>query len=160
MSITSDTLEGRKSIETEAKLGRTIRAEHKVSENQKPLEEKRTRATNILKFLRRAPMKKAKATMTESGVADSMNSNESRFCSAQQPDNCKKGDNIKIYCLKDKRWKRIRLTNNRMRRYNKIGKWHNYWAVNPLPGEKQLGSVDPTSGTRWVIYNPEVTLGN
>ena len=89
-----------------------------------------------------------------------MNSNESRFCSTQQPDNCKKGDNIKIYCLKDKRWKRIRLTNNRMRRYNKIGKWHNYWAVNPLPGEKQLGSVDLTPGTRWVKYNPEVTLGN
>ena len=62
------------------------------------------------KFLKKAPRKKTKAKMTESGVADSMNSNVSRFCSAQQPDNCKKGDNIKIYCLKDKRWKRIRLT--------------------------------------------------
>ena len=98
--------------------------------------------------------------MTESGVADSMNSNVSHFCSAQQPDNCKKGDNIKICCLKDKRWKRIKLTYIRMRRYDRIGKWHNYWAVNPLLGEKQFGSVDLTSGTRWVIYYPEVTVGN
>ena len=98
--------------------------------------------------------------MTDSGVIDSMNSTESRFCSAQQPDHCRKGDNIKIFCLKDKRWKRIRLTNNRMKRYDRIGKWHNYCAINPLPGEKRLGSVDLTPGTRWVIYYPEETLGN
>ena len=47
-----------------------------------------------------------------------------------------------------------------MRRYDRIGKWHNYWAVNPLLGEKQFGSVDLTSGARWVIYYPEVTVGN
>ena len=44
LNIASDTLKGERSTETEAKLGGTIRAEHKVSENQEPLEEKRTRA--------------------------------------------------------------------------------------------------------------------
>ena len=88
LNIASDTLRGERSTETEARPGGTIRAEHRVSENQEPLEEKRTRATKILKFLRKAPMQKTKAKMTESGVADSMNSNESRFCSAQQPGNC------------------------------------------------------------------------
>ena len=117
-NIASDTLRGERSAETESRLGGATRVERRISENQEPLEEKRTRATQILKFLKKASRKKTKAKMTESGVADSMNSNESRFCSTQPPDDCRKGDNIKIFCLKDKRWKRIKLTNNRMRRYD------------------------------------------
>ena len=46
-----------------------------------------------------------------------------------------------------------------MKRYDKTGKWHNYWAINPLPGEKQKGSVDLTPGTRWVKYDPAVSMG-
>ena len=133
-NVASDTLRGERSTETESRLGEATRAVRRISENQEPLEGKRTRATEILIFLKKAPKKKTKATMTESGVADSMNSNESCFCSARQPDNCKKGENIKIFCLKDKRWKRIKLTNNRMKRYDRIGKWHNYWAVYPPSG--------------------------
>ena len=117
-NIASDTLKGEGSIETKSKLGGATRAERRISENQEPLEGMRTRATQILKFLKKAPRKKTKAKLTESGVTDSMNSNESRLCTARQPDNCKKGNNIKIFCLKDKRWKRIKLTNNRMRRYD------------------------------------------
>ena len=52
LNIASDTLKGERSTETEAKLGGTIRAEHKVSEYQEPLGEKRTRATKIIKFLK------------------------------------------------------------------------------------------------------------
>ena len=66
-NIASDTLKGERSTETEARLGGAIRAERRVSENQEPLEEKRTRATKIIKFLKKAPKKKTKATMTESG---------------------------------------------------------------------------------------------
>ena len=94
-----DTLKGDRSAEARSRLSEAIRAEVKISENQEPLEGKRTRATNILKSLKKAPKKKAKAKMTDSGVMDSMNSSGSRFYSAQQPDHCKRGDNFKIFCL-------------------------------------------------------------
>jgi hypothetical protein len=93
----SDTLKGERSAKARSRLSEAIRAERKISENQDPLEGKRTRATKILKFLRKAPKKKAKAKMTDSGVKDSMNSTESRFCSAQQPDHCRKGETSKSF---------------------------------------------------------------
>ena len=97
--------------------------------------------------------------MTESVLSDSINSSQSRFCSNHQPEDCWKGDNVKIFCLKDRRWKRIKLTNNRIKRYDKTGRWYNYWALNPLPDEKKTGSVDLSPGTRWVIYDPAVSMG-
>ena len=67
---------------------------------------------------------------------------------------------MKIYCLRDRRWKRIILTNKRMRRYDNTGRWHNYRTLKPLPKEKNEGSVDLSPGTRWVVYDPLVDLGS
>ena len=126
---------------------------------QSPTKGNGVKAARILKFLKRSP-KKAAAKMSDSGLLDSITSIQARFCLNNQVEHCKKGDNIKIYCLKDRRWKRIQLTCNRMRRYDRMGNWHNYCALTPLPGEKRIGSVNLTGGTRWVIYYPWETLGS
>ena len=51
------------------------------------------------------------------------------------------------------------LTGNRMRNFDNQGPWYNYKSVRPLPKEKKKESVDLTRGTRWVVYEPEVTPG-
>ena len=84
---------------------------------------------------------------TGSRFPDSMTSFEERFCLQHQPENCRKGQHIKIYCMKDKRWKRIRLTGVRMRIFDNTGAWYIYKAVRPLSGEKKKGSFDLTRGT-------------
>ena len=83
----------------------------------------------------------SRSIMDETGsrFPDSMTSFEERFCLQHQPENCHKGLHIKIYCLKDKRWKRIRLTGNRMRIFDNTGVWYNYKAVRPLRGGEEEG---------------------
>ena len=98
--------------------------------------------------------------MTETSFLDSINSTTAQFCTRHQPWDCHKGDYVKIYCLRDRRWKRIILTNKRMRRYDNTGRWHNYRTLKPLPKEKNEGSVDLSPGTRWVVYDPLVDLGS
>ena len=88
---------------------------------------------------------------TGSHLPDSVTSFEQRFCLQHQPESCHKGQHIKIYCLKDERWKRIMLTGNRMRKFDNQEAWYNYKSVRPLPKEKKKGSVDLTRGTRWVV---------
>jgi len=120
---------------------------------QSPTKGNGVKTARIIKFLKRSP-KKAAAKM------DSITSVQARFCLKNQVEHCKKGNNIKIYCLKDRRWKRIQLSCNRIKRYDQTGRWHIYCALALLPGEKRIGSVDLTSGTKWVIYYPWEILGS
>jgi hypothetical protein len=152
IDASSESLKVGGSVESAPIPSEDAEADQKSNTTQSPTKGNRVRAARILKFLKRAPKKGTVAKMSDSGMLDSINSTQAQFCLAHQVEHCKKGDNIKIYCLEDKRWKRIQLTNNRMRRYDRTGKWHNYCALNPLPGERRIGSVDLTGGTRWGIY--------
>ena len=70
INAASETLKGDRSTRATPRLSEEIRAERKSSENQGPIEGKRTRATKILKFLRKAPRKRAETKMADSGVLE------------------------------------------------------------------------------------------
>ena len=126
INTASESLKIGRSVRSAPRLSEETEAEQKSNAIQILIKVNRIRATRLLKFLKRAPRKGAVTKMSDSGVLDSINSTQSRFCLAHQVEHCKKCDNIKIYCLKDRRRNCIQLTNNRMKRYDRTGKGHNF----------------------------------